>query len=65
MVTRKFKLFGLPWHIALTVYNVYNRQNVYAEYVEMEWLGETRWQPELNTVSLFSILPTIDIGFRF
>jgi hypothetical protein len=65
MVTRKFKLFGLPWHIALTVYNVYNRQNVYAEYVEMEWLGGTRWQPELNTVSLFSILPTIDIGFRF
>ena len=60
-----FRWLDLPWQIALNIYNVYNRQNVYAQYVSFEPSGSLQFQPVFNEVSLFEITPTIGISVRF
>ena len=60
-----FKWFDLPWQLALNIYNAYDRENAYAQYVSFEPTGGYSFQPVFNQVSLFGITPTIGVSVRF
>lgn len=59
--THFFSWFGLPFNLSLNVYNTYNRQNPFAWAIRTNSAGK----PEIWQSSLFPILPTFGIGFKF
>lgn len=69
-VTHKFTWFGLPFTAGLSIYNTYNRANPYSwsiRYnVERDAAGTiVRRTPYVQQLSLFPIIPTLSIGFKF
>ena len=64
-VAWRFQLVNLAWQLSLAVYNVYNRSNVYAEYVSYEGTSPVQVQPKVTQVSLFSITPTVGLTVSF
>lgn len=69
-LTNNFTWFGLPFNFSINIYNVYNRQNPFA------WILNYRPQPTQNPsitgsvpvltqYTLFGIVPTISLGFKF
>jgi hypothetical protein len=57
-----FTWFGLPFTLNISVYNVYNRRNPFAWTIEADTSsGERR----VVQYTLFPIVPTIGIGFKF
>lgn len=73
--THYFSWFGLPFNASFSVYNLYNRRNAFqwtVAYVQNS-LPPTANQPFFRQVfvpfvqqlSLFPIIPTVSIGFKF
>ncbi len=58
----KFQLFNLPFHLSLNIYNVYNRRNTYSMYVSYSD-DDSRYA--LKKVTLFPIIPTLGLSFKF
>lgn len=56
-----FQWFGLPFNISMNIYNAYNRRNPFA------WVIEQRSAtvPILTQYTLFPIIPTLGLGFKF
>lgn len=62
----KLKVFGLPSTLALSVYNVYNRRNPFAQYVENKYDPNTNEsRPVLKQFTLFPLLPVLSWNFNF
>jgi hypothetical protein len=64
---RKFELFGkYPAEFSINIYNVYNRMNPFAIYLDQDWSDgdfENVWK--LKQITLFPILPTFGFSFKF
>jgi hypothetical protein len=58
--TYKFQWFNLPFQLAISVYNVYNRQNP-----DNAFLSYTSEGGKLVVQSLFPIIPTLGLRFSF
>lgn len=70
--THYFTWFGLPFNASINVYNTYNRQNPFMVSVQYKNValpssGSRKYAqvPWVQQVSLFPILPTLAIGFKF
>jgi hypothetical protein len=68
--TYTFTWFDLPFQLLLNIYNVYNRQNVFARYIKFERQSGTRpgtylYIPSIRDVTLFPVLPTIGLSCTF
>jgi hypothetical protein len=61
----KFIFAGLQWEAFLTVYNVYNRNNAFAQYVTFEKNAEGESLPHLRQISLFPVIPMAAIQVKF
>lgn len=62
----KAKVFGLKSIIALSIYNVYNRLNPFAQYISNEYDPVTQGsKPVLKQITLFPILPVLSWSFDF
>ncbi len=59
--THYFSWFGLPFNFSINVYNAYNRRNPFA------WVLERNSSavPQLVQYTLFPIIPTFGLGFKF
>lgn len=65
-----FSWFGLPWQLSLNVYNAYNRRNVFAQYATHEFVidpntGLLTNKIVLKRVTLFPVIPTVGLSFKF
>jgi hypothetical protein len=56
--THYFRWFDLPFNVAISVYNVYNRRNPFA------WVIDAN-KGEVVQYTLFPIIPTLSLGFKF
>lgn len=64
--THSFSWFDLPWQFSINVYNAYNRRNVFAQFVDEVYdpaTGES--QMKLRRITLFPIIPTFGLSFKF
>lgn len=69
-LTNHFTWFDLPFNFSINIYNVYNRQNPFAWILNYQSPRPpnpaiTGSVPVLNQFTLFGIVPTISIGFKF
>ncbi|MFA6598441.1 MAG: TonB-dependent receptor [Ignavibacteriaceae bacterium] len=63
-LTYKCSLFNLPFEIYLNIYNLYNRQNPFAQFVSKESEnGNTA--VKVKQLVLFPIIPTVGFNFKF
>ena len=62
----KYSWFGLPFEFSINVYNIYNRKNPFTIYIDEEY-GYTQEEVEkkLKKVTLFPIIPTFGLRFKF
>jgi outer membrane cobalamin receptor len=61
-----FEWFSLPFQFYISVYNVYNRKNPFAWYITSEWDSDSISPKKvLKQISLFPIIPTIGLNFKF
>jgi len=64
--THIFSWFDLPWQFSINIYNAYNRRNVFAQYVTEKYNEETdEYETKLQRVTLFPIIPTFGLSFKF
>lgn len=64
--SHNFEWFEIPWVLSLNVYNVYNRRNVFAWYLDDEYDPETgESRPTIQQFTLFPIIPTVGLSFSF
>ncbi len=61
----KFGWADLKWEIFLNIYNVYNRNNAFAQYVSFEKNAAGENIPRLKQISLFPIIPMAGIKMEF
>ncbi len=69
----KYEWFGLPFELSINLYNVYNRLNPFAMYLDEEWPdyfdyeGNSNSQPvtKLKTITLFPFIPSFGLSFKF
>lgn len=61
----KFLWSDLQWEVFLNIYNVYNRNNAFAQYVTFEKNAEGKNVPVLKQISLFPIIPMAGIKVEF
>lgn len=62
----KTEVFGLPSHIVLSIYNVYNRRNPFAQYIDYEYSQTSSdYKPVLKQLTLFPIIPVLAWNFTF
>lgn len=61
----KFPWAGLQWEVFLNVYNVYNRNNAFAQYVTFEKDADGNDVPKLKQISLFPTIPMAGIKMEF
>ncbi len=63
--TYNFNWVELPCKLTLSVYNIYNKQNAFARYIDYEFNESTNTAtPVLKQFTLFPILPTISLSVR-
>jgi len=65
-----FSWFGLPWQLSLNVYNAYNRRNVFAQYATTDFVYDPNTGLYMNKVvlkqiTLFPVIPTVGLSFKF
>ena len=65
-----YSWFGLPWQLSLNIYNVYSRRNVFAQFTTTEGeydqeTGEYIEHVVLKRITLFPIIPTVGLSFKF
>lgn len=58
----KFEMFKLPFQLSLNIYNLYNRRNTFTMYVSYSYELE---RYALKKVTLFPIIPTLGLSFKF
>ncbi|HRI31330.1 MAG TPA: TonB-dependent receptor, partial [Candidatus Kapabacteria bacterium] len=61
----KTEVFGLPSQLVLSIYNAYNRQNPFAQFVDKEYQSDGTFKPVLKQYTLFPILPVLAWNFTF
>lgn len=61
----KTEVFGLPSQLVLSIYNVYNRLNPFAQYVDIEYQSGGTNKPVVKQITLFPILPVLAWNFTF
>ena len=69
-VNYKFKWNDLPVEVYLALYNVYNQQNPFAQYVAYDTVidpetGEEQEVPKLKQITLMPFIPTFGISLKF
>ncbi len=62
-----FEWFGKPFQFYVSIYNIYSRKNPFAWYIGYDW---DNWDGEsarkvLKQISLFPIIPTFGLNFKF
>jgi hypothetical protein len=60
-ITHYFTWFNLPFNLSLSAYNAYNRANPFAWVLQTNTSGQT----EVVQLSLFPIIPSLALGFKF
>ncbi len=58
----KFQMFNLPFQLSLNVYNLYSRKNTFSMYVSY---SEEHQRYALKKITLFPIIPTLGLSFKF
>ncbi len=61
----KFIWAGFQWEAYLNIYNVYNRNNAFAQYVTFEKNANGEDIPKLKQISLFPVIPMAGIKLEF
>ena len=61
----KFLWSDLKWEVFLNVYNVYNRNNAFSQYVTFEKDADGNDVPKLKQISLFPVIPMAGIKLEF
>jgi hypothetical protein len=62
----KYEWFGIPFELAINIYNLYNQKNPFAWYITSEWDERTMESKKVvKQITLFPIIPTIGINFKF
>ncbi|MEP7219979.1 MAG: hypothetical protein ABI876_13735, partial [Bacteroidota bacterium] len=66
----KFSWFDLPWVFSMNIYNAYNHQNVFAQYINPTSrtnpiTGQSEPTFNLKRVTYFPILPTVGLSVKF
>src|ERR1035437_9742322 len=57
---------SMPFHLALNIYNVYNRANPLGRYLSYQNNPTTnKPEPVLKQFTLFPFLPTLSLGVKF
>jgi hypothetical protein len=66
-VSASYKFFwsDLKWEVFLNVYNVYNRNNAFSQYVTFEKDADGNDVPKLKQISLFPVIPMAGIKMEF
>ncbi|MDR3611346.1 MAG: TonB-dependent receptor [Ignavibacteriaceae bacterium] len=64
-LTYKFPLFNLPFEAYINIYNLYNRQNPFAQYVSTETDNNGNKTVKLKQLVLFPFIPTFGFNFKF
>ncbi len=63
-----YEWFGLPFQFYISIYNIYNRRNPFAWYIDYDSVEtEEGWKDvkKLKQLSLFPFIPTIGLSFEF
>ncbi len=64
--THSYRWFDLPWQVSINIYNAYNHRNTFAQYITQEYDEATGgYSSKLKRVTLFPIIPTFGISFKF
>jgi len=61
----KFLWADLKWEVFLNIYNVYNRNNAFAQYIAFEKDAAGNDVPRLKQISLFPVIPMAGIKLEF
>lgn len=61
----KFSWFDIPWQLSLNIYNAYNRKNPFAWYLKNSYDQQGNEYREVKQLTLFPIIPTIGLNFKF
>ena len=62
----KFEAYELPWILSINIYNVYDRRNPFAWYINNEYNDQTGdYSKKLKQITLFPIIPTLGLSFEF
>ena len=63
----KFEMLDLPAEAYLTLYNVYNRQNAFAQYVAYDKTenGDQKGTPKIKQITLMPFIPTFGMSIKF
>jgi len=65
-ITYKFQWSGLPFDLALNIYNVYNHSNPLGRYLSFQNNPSTnKPEPVLKQFTLFPMLPSLSLGVKF
>lgn len=67
--TYSYSWFGLPFKLSMNIYNAYNRKNVFSQRIRDGYYDRTTGQfvdqPILEQTTLFPIIPTFGLSFKF
>ncbi len=69
----KYEWFGLPFELSINLYNVYNRRNPFAIYLDTEYVGTYDKNgnyvgqdvTKLKSITLFPFIPSFGLSFKF
>ncbi len=62
----KFRWFDAPFQLSINIYNVYNRKNPFAWYIDNEYSPDGMSSKKvLKQITLFPFIPTIGLSFKF
>jgi outer membrane cobalamin receptor len=68
-LTYKFTMFDIPFQFSTNIYNAYNRKNTFAQSVqydqEIDSEGQLYTKPVVKRFTLFPIIPTFGLSFKF
>jgi hypothetical protein len=59
-----FRWFDWDWKLSLNLYNAYNHLNPFSQSIERDW-GTHPPRLQVKQVTLFPIIPTLGLSFRF
>ena len=62
----KYEWFGLPFQFSINIYNAYNRRNPFIWYIGGDYDNNTgEYTKKVKQVTLFPIIPTFGLSFKF
>ena len=60
----KFDMFNLPFELSINIYNAYNHKNPFFWYIDTDY-STTEYKKVIKQVTLFPIIPTFGLSFKF